>query len=82
MIGQLVKIAKPVTEHIARNSGKYILAVGAAIEATVVGVVAYFKGKGDGTERGYEKASKEYKSKFEAQEKRINDIEDKINNNK
>ena len=82
MIGQLVKIAKPVTEHIARNSGKYIVAVGAAIEAAVVGVVAYFTGKDEGREGGYEKASKEYKTKFEAQEKRINDMEDKINNNK
>lgn len=82
MIGQLVKIAKPVTEHIARNSGKYIVAVGAAIEAAVVGVATYFIGRKDGTEEGYKKASNEFKPKFEAQEKRINDMEDKINNNK
>ena len=78
MIGQLVKIAKPVAEHIARNSGKYFVAAGAAVEAAVVGAVAYFKGKDVGTKRGYDKASNEYKPKFEAQEKRINDIEDRI----
>lgn len=80
MFGQLVKIAKPVAEHVARNSGKYIMAAVAAVEAAVVGTVAYFKGKDDGTKGGYEKASNAYEEKFQKQEKRINDIKEKIKN--
>lgn len=79
MIGQLVKIAKPVAEHVAKNSGKYLVALGAAVEAAVVGAVAYFIGDGEGHRKGWNAASKKYEKKFREQEKRIDDIEEQLN---
>lgn len=79
MIGQLVKIAKPVAEHVARNSGKYLVALGAAVEAAVVGAASYFGGKDIGRKEGYNDASKKYEKKFREQEKRIDDIEEQLN---
>ncbi len=78
MIGQLVKIAKPVAEHVARNSGKYLVALGATVEAAVVGAVSYFGGKDKGTKEGYNDASKKYEKKYREQEKRIDDIVEQI----
>lgn len=79
MIGQLVKIVKPVAEHVARNSGKYLVALGAALEAAVVGATAYFKGKDKGRKEGCNDASKKYEKKFREQAKRMDDIEEQLN---